>query len=120
MRPENELSVTFDSTCSADSDGTIVSRTWIFGDATSADGVKATHQYSEAGTYTATLLVTDNEGRTSDTSITMSFRFASTSVTNVSRNPLNPTVTSARHCMTSGVSSSLISFSAWIQPMNSG
>lgn len=63
------LSVTFDSSCSGDADGTIVSRTWIFGDATSADGLKATHQYSEPGSYNATLLVTDNDGRTSDTSI---------------------------------------------------
>lgn len=63
------LTVTFDSTCSADSDGTIVSRTWVFGDASSADATRVTHQYSEGGTYTATLFVTDDRGRTSDASI---------------------------------------------------
>jgi glucose/arabinose dehydrogenase/chitodextrinase len=55
------VSVTFDGSASADPDGTIVSHAWDFGDATTATGMVAGHAYLAAGTYTATLTVTDNE-----------------------------------------------------------
>ena len=48
------------------STGTIVSRTWDFGDGASTQpGPKplATHTYTEPGSYEATLTVTDPEGR---------------------------------------------------------
>ena len=59
------LTVAFDASGSSDPDGTIVSWTWSFGDGTSGSGAGATHTYSTAGTYTASLAVTDNDGASS-------------------------------------------------------
>lgn len=53
---------TFDGSVSSDSDGTIASYHWDFGDGTSGDGVTANHTYVSAGTYQVTLTVTDNAG----------------------------------------------------------
>lgn len=59
--------VTFAGTGS-DADGTVASYSWSFGDGASAVGASVTHAYAAAGTYTATLTVTDNLGATaSDT-----------------------------------------------------
>jgi PKD repeat protein len=52
------------TTLSNDPDGAIVEYAWNFGDgglATSVDST-ATHTYAKAGTYTITLVVTDNDG----------------------------------------------------------
>src|SRR4051812_44888022 len=50
------LTVNFDSNASSDSDGTIVLRTWDFGDATPPSNVSnPTHTYTGAGTYFARL-----------------------------------------------------------------
>ncbi len=57
-----EEAIYFDASESYDPDGTIVSYTWDFGDASTATGVTAEHAYSESGTYTITLTVTDNDG----------------------------------------------------------
>ncbi|RLJ01882.1 MAG: hypothetical protein DRP11_03745 [Candidatus Aenigmatarchaeota archaeon] len=62
--------VYFDGSGSSDSDGSIVSYSWTFGDGSSASGVTVSHIYTSAGTYTVTLTVTDNAGATdSDTCI---------------------------------------------------
>jgi PKD repeat protein len=55
-------SIEFDGSGSSDSDGTIVSYSWDFGDETSAAGETVTHAYAQEGTYTATLTVTDDDG----------------------------------------------------------
>lgn len=56
------LSVHFDGTQSSDPDGSITAYAWNFGDSTSGSGATADHTYSSAGSYTATLTVTDNQG----------------------------------------------------------
>lgn len=56
------LTVTFDGSASSDFDGTIIGYDWDFGDGDSGSGVITTHTYYLPGTYTATLLVTDNSG----------------------------------------------------------
>ena len=55
--------VTFAST-STDPDGLIVSCDWSFGDGSTGTGVTETNRYSDPGTYTVTLTVTDNDGKT--------------------------------------------------------
>jgi len=61
------LTVSFNAAGSSDPDGSIVSYQWSFGDGGSATGVTTLHTYSTQGTYTATLTVTDDDGRTGST-----------------------------------------------------
>lgn len=56
------LNVSFDASTSSDSDGTIVSYTWDFGDGSFGSGVKTTHTYYQKEVYTVTLTVVDNDG----------------------------------------------------------
>ena len=59
------LSVNFDALGSSDPDGSLTGFDWDFGDGNSASGITTTHTYIFPGTYTASLLVTDNTGLTS-------------------------------------------------------
>lgn len=63
------LDVQFTGSNSTDSDGTITSYAWDFGDGTSASIADPSHTYTDAGTYTATLTVTDDDGATGSDSI---------------------------------------------------
>jgi PKD repeat protein len=58
------VTCSFDGGGSADSDGTIASYSWYFGDnvGTGSSSPTAQHDYLQAGTYTATLEVTDSGG----------------------------------------------------------
>jgi len=59
------LTVQFDATASADSDGSIATYGWNFGDNSAAgSGLKPSHSFQAPGTYTVTLTVTDNRGAT--------------------------------------------------------
>jgi PKD repeat protein len=60
----NGLSCDFDASTSFDSDGTIVSYQWDFGDQNTGSGVVLSHTYSIAGNYQVTLTVTDDKGAT--------------------------------------------------------
>ncbi len=55
------------SDSSSDSDGTIASRSWNFGDSSSSTATNPSHTYASAGTYNVTLTVTDNDGATNST-----------------------------------------------------
>ncbi|TWI04985.1 microbial collagenase [Luteimonas cucumeris] len=56
---------------SSDPDGSIVSRSWNFGDGTSSTATNPSKTYAAAGTYTVQLTVTDNLGATHATSRTI-------------------------------------------------
>jgi PKD repeat protein len=63
----DKLAVTVNGTTSTDSDGTVKSYLWDFGDGGSATGATpAAHTYAAAGTYTTKLTVTDDAGATND------------------------------------------------------
>lgn len=62
------LSVATDASASSDPEGPITNYSWNFGDGTTASGVTANHVYTTIGTYTLSLVVTDNEGLTSQSS----------------------------------------------------
>ncbi|QTE28896.1 PKD domain-containing protein [Pengzhenrongella sicca] len=57
-----DLTAAFDATSSTDSDGTIPTYAWTFGDGSTGTGATTTHTYAAAGTYPVTLTVTDNDG----------------------------------------------------------
>jgi len=57
------LAATFTDS-STDSDGTISSRAWDFGDGGTSTATNPSHTYASAGTYTVSLTVTDNGGAT--------------------------------------------------------
>jgi len=60
--------VTFNASASYDPDGTIDSYEWDFGDETDGTDKTTTHIYTDNGTYTVTLKVTDNDGLSDTTS----------------------------------------------------
>jgi PKD repeat protein len=69
----NGLTATFTDT-STDSDGSIASRSWNFGDGSSSTMASTSKTYASAATYNVTLTVTDNGGLTASktTPITVS------------------------------------------------
>ncbi len=56
------LTVDFSAAGSADTDGTIESYDWVFGDGNSGTGIDPEHLYTEPGSYTAVVTVTDDRG----------------------------------------------------------
>lgn len=64
-------SVSFNGSASTDADGRIVSYDWNFGDNGTASGAQVMHAYAAAGTYTATLTVTDDTGLTAHSTATV-------------------------------------------------
>ncbi|HEY0179539.1 MAG TPA: protease pro-enzyme activation domain-containing protein [Dokdonella sp.] len=67
------LTASFTDT-STDSDGTISSRAWTFGDGGTSTAANPSHTYTSAGTYSVSLTVTDNGGasNTKTQSVTVS------------------------------------------------
>ena len=63
----NGLTADFTDT-STDSDGSVVSWSWDFGDGNTSTDQNPSHTYGAAGTFTASLTATDNEGATGSTS----------------------------------------------------
>ncbi|MCU1510024.1 MAG: cell surface protein [Glaciihabitans sp.] len=61
-------SVAFDASGSTDSDGTISSYAWDFGDSSSGTGKTPSHAYTVSGDYTAVLTVTDDQNATATVS----------------------------------------------------
>ena len=66
------LTVNFDGTGSTDSDGSIASYDWNFGDGSAhSSASKPSHTYTSGGTRTVTLTVTDDEGATDTDTLTV-------------------------------------------------
>jgi hypothetical protein len=63
----DQLTCEFDASDSTDSDGTIESYSWDFGDGEASDDVSPTHSYATAGPRAVTLTVTDDDGETGQT-----------------------------------------------------
>jgi PKD repeat protein len=68
---EVNTAISFSAASSHDPDGQIIGYSWNFGDNTISVGVTVTHTYSNIGTYTVTLRVTDNDGNVGSTTTTV-------------------------------------------------
>ena len=62
---------TFDGSASVDPDGSISTCIWQFGDGSVANGTQATHAYRYDGKYEVRLVVIDEDGLSSETTITV-------------------------------------------------
>jgi PKD repeat protein len=66
------LPVHFSGTRSYDEEGSIASHQWDFGDGASATGGEVDHTYTRSGDYRARLTVTDEQGASATSSVTIS------------------------------------------------
>ena len=84
----SNLTVSFTDT-SEDSDGSIASWSWDFGDTTTSTSQNPSHTYASGGTYNVTLQVMDNEGETASVtqSVTVTEPQAPTASFDISSNP---------------------------------
>jgi serine protease len=73
----NGLTASF-TDASTDSDGSIASRTWSFGDGSTSTATNPSHTYAAAGTYTVTETVKDNAGASSSKSASVTVASGST------------------------------------------
>jgi len=87
------LDLAVDGSTSSDSDGTIASYAWNFGDSSSGSGVTTSHTYSTSGAYTVTLTVTDNSGMTHVSSQTVTVGGVSLAPSRVGYTILNTSTT---------------------------
>ena len=63
------LSVFFNGGGSIDTDGSIISYHWDFGDGAEAEGAEATHTFTTASLFPVTLTVTDDKGATAQAEV---------------------------------------------------
>lgn len=68
---EAPFTVNFDASQSTDSDGSVASYSWDFGDGNNAQTSQVSHTYSDFDIYTATLTVTDDDGATASSTVTV-------------------------------------------------
>ena len=73
------LTVVFNGSASADSDGTISSYNWSFGNGATASGATTSYTFTAAGSYTVRLNVTDSSGLVGTTTKTIIVNSASNS-----------------------------------------
>lgn len=70
--------VTFSVPSASDSDGSIASYAWNFGDGTISNQASPTHHYANSGSFTVNVTITDNNGGTKSTSKTIRLNGAPT------------------------------------------
>lgn len=100
--------ITLDASDSIDTDGSITSYSWNFGDGnvTSTGAINSVvHSWSSSGTYTITLTVTDNQGATNTLTQTMVVSDYTNPIARFKFSPSNPSITQsvyfdASNCIT--------------------
>ncbi|MDF4222870.1 PKD domain-containing protein [Maribacter sp. M208] len=82
LNGETPLTVTFDASGSSD-DNAITSYVWNYSDGTTGNGKTTTHTFSTPGIYEVILTVTDEEGLTATTNLTITVTAPNTTLNNV-------------------------------------
>jgi len=82
--------IVFNAGASADSDGSVVSFIWDFGDGVSASGTLVIHVFSAKGSFAVRLTVVDERGATNSTVLSVDIRNRGPQIT--ARGPLSGTV----------------------------
>lgn len=88
--PKVDEKVNFNASGSKDSDGTIVSFQWDFGDGHSGSGETASHRYKDAGTFAVVLVVQDNAGNRGTATQTVSVSEGNSPTASFVYSPANP------------------------------
>lgn len=65
------LTVNFNGANSSDADGSIANYSWDFGDGTTGSGAAVSKSYTSAGSFVASLTVTDNAGLSNSSTVTV-------------------------------------------------
>jgi PKD repeat protein len=86
--------ISFNGSESYDSDGSIVTYSWDFGDGTTATGVEVDHQYENMDVYTVKLTIIDEDGATNEAT-----SLITVSEQGVNESPLASFITSATTVM---------------------
>lgn len=73
LDPQVNDTVTFDASSCSDTDGTIVSYLWDFGDGDTSTTQNPTHAYDQEGAYIVTLTVTDDDGLTDTATVNIGY-----------------------------------------------
>jgi hypothetical protein len=71
LDPQVNQTISFDASGCTDSDGTIVSYSWDFGDGHMSQLQTPTHTYNQEGSYTVMLTITDNDGLTNTSTVSL-------------------------------------------------
>jgi hypothetical protein len=72
------LAVAFSGASSFDSDGSIASYAWSYGDGATGSGVTSNHTYTAVGSFSARLTVTDNGGASASSTVLITVTSGST------------------------------------------
>ena len=100
---------------STDSDGSIASRAWDFGDGTTSTATNPSRTYSAAGTYTVKLTVVDNKGASATVSKTVTV-----SATTIPECSAARTDELGRNCSRSNVSATQGNYAYFYLPVPAG
>ncbi len=90
--------INFYGSSSTDSDGTIMSYAWDFGDGRTEIDADTPHEYNDVGTYTVTLTVTDDDGNTDDCTIDITVGTTCTEATEITDCATGEVCSSASIC----------------------
>lgn len=71
IAPQVNDTIAFDASGCSDADGTIVSYLWDFGDGDASTRQNPTHVYDQEGSYSVTLTITDDNGLTDTTTVSI-------------------------------------------------